>query len=78
MSPQQERLHLSSLWFALSHDIVCQPEGGTPSKCTRWSSWDTALTARSAAKESTGVSVMVGSPSVGSSPHQPNSRWSGS
>ena len=78
MSPRQERLRPSSLWFALSYGVVYQPEGGTPSKCTRWSSQDTALTARSAPKEATGILVMAGSPFGRISPLHPNNLRSGS
>ena len=68
----QERLRPSPLLLALSHCVVYQPEEGTPSRCTQCSSRYTALKAHRAANEATGISVIAGSHSAGSSLRHPN------
>ena len=77
MSPQEARFRLSASPLALSHGVARQLEGKTPSTWKIWSSRGTVMTTRRTAKEATGISVISGSPSEGSSPRHLNNHRSG-
>ena len=78
MSPRQERFPISTLPLALLHGVVRQTDRGDTSRCNQCSSRDTALTTYFAVKDATGISVITGSPSKGSSSRHPNNICSGS
>ena len=77
MIPWKVRCRPYPLLIALSHGVVRQLEGKTPYRCTMWYSRSTALTPRRYAKDVTGIFVITGSPSKGSSPQHPNNQWYG-
>ena len=77
MSLWQARLRPSASLIALLCGVSLQLKSKTPPRCTMWSSDGTVLTPRLSAKEATGVSMIAGSPSQGSSRQHPKIRRSG-